>query len=244
NPKVDFFMGRKPSGDWHKKPEKFDPRNWAGDDTETNAWGMAFDAPHDGQGLANLYGGRKGLAKKLDKLFEVPETALHTGDYGFVKKEIREAKDVRMGMYNHANQPVHHILYMYDYAGQPWKAQAKIREVMSRFYIGSEIGQGYVGDEDNGEMSAWYIFSAAGFYPTRVGSPTYTIGAPYFEKMTIHLENGNDIVIKAPKVSDKNKYIQSMKMNGESYNKLSIDHKDLVNGATLEFEMGSKPSKW
>ncbi|MDY0393497.1 GH92 family glycosyl hydrolase [Virgibacillus halophilus] len=242
NPEVDFFMGRKSSGEWRETPDKYDPRDWGGDYTETNAWGMAFDAPHDGQGLANLYGGRKALAEKLDKFFSTPETAKHPE--GYLIHEMREARDVRMGMYAHSNQPVHHVAYMYDYAGQPWKTQDKIREVLSRLYIGSEIGQGYAGDEDNGEMSAWYIFSAAGFYPLRMGTPSYAIGAPYFEKMTIHLENGKDIVIKAPHVSDKNKYIQSMKLNGKPYDKLTLDHQDIADGATLEFEMGPKPSKW
>jgi len=149
-----------------------------------------------------------------------------------------------MGMYAHSNQPSHHILYMYNYAGQPWKTQEKVREVLSRLYTGSEIGQGYPGDEDNGEMSAWYIFSAAGFYPLRLGTPEYVIGAPYFKKMTIHLENGNKIVINAPKVSDRNKYIQRVKLNGVEYNKTTLSHFDLIRGATLDFEMGPKPSKW
>ena len=157
---------------------------------------------------------------------------------------MREARDVRMGMYAHSNQPSHHILYMYNYAGQPWKTQEKVREVLSRLYTGGEIGQGYPGDEDNGEMSAWYIFSAAGFYPLRLGTPEYVIGAPYFKKMTIHLENGNKIVINAPKVSDRNKYIQRVKLNGVEYNKTTLSHFDLIRGATLDFEMGPKPSKW
>ncbi|WP_245799350.1 GH92 family glycosyl hydrolase [Virgibacillus siamensis] len=244
NPKVDFFMGRKPSGEWRTTPQEFDPREWGGDYTETNAWNMAFHVPQDGQGLANLYGGRNKLADKLDTFFSTPETASHPGHYGGLIHEMREARDVRMGMYGHSNQPSHHIAYMYNYVGQPWKTQEKVREVMSRLYIGSEIGQGYPGDEDNGEMSAWYIFSAAGFYPLQMGKPEYAIGAPYFEKMTIHLENGNDIVIKAPNVSDKNKYVQGLKVNGKSYNKLTISHEMLTKGATLEFEMGQEPSKW
>ncbi|GAA0607794.1 GH92 family glycosyl hydrolase [Virgibacillus siamensis] len=244
NPKVDFFMGKKPSGEWRTTPQKFDPREWGGDYTETNAWNMAFHVPQDGQGLANLYGGRNKLADKLDTFFSTPERASHPGHYGGLIHEMREARDVRMGMYGHSNQPSHHIAYMYNYAGQPWKTQEKVHEVMSRLYIGSEIGQGYPGDEDNGEMSAWYIFSAAGFYPLQMGKPEYAIGAPYFEKMTIHLENGNDIVIKAPNVSDKNKYVQGLKVNGKSYNKLTISHDMLTKGATLEFEMGQEPSEW
>lgn len=239
NPKVNFFMGKKPSGEWGTAADKFDPKDWSSDYTETNGWGMAFDAPYDGQGLANLYGGREGLAKKLDELFSTDVKTFSGGIH-----EMREAKDVRMGQYAHSNQPSHHIAYMYDYAGEPWKTQDKVREVLSRLYIGSEIGQGYAGDADNGEMSAWYILSAMGIYPLQMGSSDYAIGAPYFKKMTVHLENGKDLVINAPNVSDKNKYIQSVKLNGKSYDKLTIDHKDLANGGTLEFEMGSKPSKW
>ncbi|WP_299092493.1 GH92 family glycosyl hydrolase [uncultured Metabacillus sp.] len=244
NSKVNFFMGKEPSGEWRTSAENFNPESWGGDYTETNAWNMAFHVPQDGQGLANLYGGRAGLAEKLDAFFSIPETASYPGHYGSIIHEMLEARDVRMGMYGHSNQPAHHILYMYNYAGQPAKAQEKIREVLSRLYIGSEIGQGYPGDEDNGEMSAWYMFSAAGFYPLQMGLPEYAIGAPYFKKMTIHLENGNTIIIKAPNVSHKNKYVQSLKVNGKLHDQLTIDHKTLINGATLEFEMGSEPSEW
>lgn len=246
NPNVDFFMGRKPSGDWRTTADNFDPRDWGGDYDEANAWNMAFHVPQDGQGLANLYGGKDSLAKKLDKFFQIPETALHTGAYGFLKKEIRDAKNVRMGQYNHSNQTSYHIIYMYNYAGQPWKTQEKVREVLDRQYIGSEIGQGYIGDEDNGAASAWYIFSALGFYPLTLGSsePQYAIGAPLFKKATIHLENGKDIVINAPNNSRDNKYIQGLKLNGKSYTKNYIAHADLASGATLDFDMGSKPSKW
>ncbi|MFS0613989.1 GH92 family glycosyl hydrolase [Lederbergia ruris] len=238
NPNVGFFMGRTASGNWRSAPENFNPATWWGDYTETNAWNMAFHAPQDGQGLANLYGGKDGLAKKIDELFNTPETS-----NGGIHEE-REAKDLRMGMYGHSNQPAHHIIYMYNYAGQPWKTQEKVREVLNRLYIGSEIGQGYAGDEDNGEMSAWYIFSALGFYPLKMGTPEYAIGAPLFKKATIHLENGKDIVINAPNNSRDNKYIQGLKLNGKSYTKNYIAHADLASGATLDFDMGSKPSKW
>ncbi|WP_110943381.1 GH92 family glycosyl hydrolase [Virgibacillus senegalensis] len=244
NKEAGFFMGRTPSGDWRTAAESFNPAEWGGDYTETNAWNMAFHVPQDGQGLANLYGGRDGLAEKLDQFFSTPETAGYPGHYGGLIHEMREARDVRMGMYGHSNQPAHHIPYMYNYAGQPEKTQAKVREALSRLYLGSEIGQGYPGDEDNGEMSAWYLFSAAGFYPLQMGSPEYAIGAPYFEKMTIHLENGKDIVINAPDVSDKNKYVQSLKVNGKPYEKLTLKHETLADGAVLDFEMGDTPSDW
>ncbi|MCJ7842140.1 GH92 family glycosyl hydrolase [Lederbergia sp. NSJ-179] len=238
NPHVGFFMGRSASGNWRSTPENFNPASWWGDYTETNAWNMAFHAPQDGQGLANLYGGKEGLAKKIDELFATPETTSGT------IHEEREAKDLRMGMYGHSNQPAHHIIYMYNYAGQPWKTQEKVREVLNRLYIGSEIGQGYAGDEDNGEMSAWYIFSALGFYPLKMGTPEYAIGAPLFKKATIHLENGKDIVINAPNNSRENLYIQGVTLNGKDYTKNYIAHADLAGGATLDFDMGPKPSKW
>ena len=166
------------------------------DYTETDGWNFAFHAPQDGQGLANLYGGRDGLARKLDTFFSTPETAKFPGSYGGIIHEMIEARDVRMGQWGFSNQVSHHIPYMYDYAGQPSKTQAKVREALRRLYLGSEIGQGYAGDEDNGETSAWYLFSALGFYPLQVGSPNYAIGSPLFKKATVHLENGHDLVVK------------------------------------------------
>jgi predicted alpha-1,2-mannosidase len=243
DPEVGFFMGRKPDGGWRASAKDFDPLSWGGDYTETDAWDMAFDAPHDGQGLANLYGGRAALAAKLDAVFTTP-AEFHTGAYGRVIHEMLEAQAVKMGQYGHSNEPSHHILYMYDYAGQPWKTQDKVRDVLSRLYTGSEIGQGYLGDEDNGAMSAWWLFSAAGFYPLQVGRPQYVIGAPYFEHMTLQLENGKAIVINAPGVSDVNRYVQSLKLNGQPYAKTVIAHADLARGAVLDFVMGPKPSDW
>jgi predicted alpha-1,2-mannosidase len=167
-----FFQGRDAKGAWRVDSAKYDPRVWGHDYTETNGWGYAFTAPQDSRGLANLYGGRRGLADKLDAYFATPETASpdHVGSYGGVIHEMTEARDVRMGMYGHSNQVAHHVLYMYDAAGRPWKTQAYVREALSRLYTGSEIGQGYHGDEDNGEQSAWYLFSALGFYPLVMGS--------------------------------------------------------------------------
>ena len=243
DPEVGFFVGRKPDGAWRTSAKDFDPLSWGGDYTETDAWDMAFDAPQDGQGLANLYGGRAALAAKLDAVFTTP-AEFHTGAYGGVIHEMLEAQAVKMGQYGHSNEPSHHILYMYDYAGQPWKTQDKVRDVLSRIYTGSEIGQGYLGDEDNGAMAAWWVFSAAGFYPLQVGRPEYVIGAPYFERMTIRLENGQAIVINAPGVSDVNRYVQSLKLNGQPYTRTVIAHANLAQGAVLDFVMGSKPSDW
>ncbi|WP_407288267.1 GH92 family glycosyl hydrolase [Streptomyces sp. BP-8] len=244
--KVGFFQGKDARGDWRLPPDRFDPRVWGHDYTETNAWTFAFTAPQDTRGLANLYGGRAALAKKLDAYFSTPETAAKefAGSYGDVIHEMTEARDTRMGMYGHSNQPSHHIAYTYDAAGQPWKAQQKVREALSRLYLGSEIGQGYPGDEDNGEMSAWYVFSSLGFYPLVMGQGEYAVGSPLFTKATIHLENGRDLVVNAPRNNARNVYVQSLRVNGKPWNSTALPHKMLARGGTLEFTMGPNPSAW
>ncbi|MGW5863460.1 GH92 family glycosyl hydrolase [Streptomyces sp. NPDC055239] len=244
--KAGFFQGKNTKGDWRVPSDKFDPRVWGYDYTETNAWGYAFTAPQDSRGLANLYGGRKGLGDKLDTYFATPETgsAEFAGSYGGVIHEMTEARDVRMGMYGHSNQVAHHVAYMYDAAGEPSKTQEKVREVLSRLYTGSEIGQGYHGDEDNGEQSAWYLFSSLGFYPLVMGSGEYAIGSPQFTKMTVHMDGGRDLVVKAPKNSAKNIYVQGLKVNGKKWTSTALPHKEIARGGVLEFDMGPKPSSW
>ncbi|SMC71884.1 alpha-1,2-mannosidase, putative [Kibdelosporangium aridum] len=244
DPAIGFFQGKTEDGKWRTTPETYDPREWGYDYTETNGWNMAFTVPHDGQGLANLYGGRDKLAAKLDKFFSEPETARFPGSYGGTIHEMLEARDVRMGQYGHSNQPSHHIPYMYNYTGQPSKTQQKVRDVTERLYIGSEIGQGYPGDEDNGEMSAWWLFSALGFYPLQMGAPTYALGSPLFTKATVNLENGRKLVVNAPKNSKQNIYVQGLKVNGKPYDKTFLTHDMLAGGATLDFDMGPKPSAW
>ncbi len=244
--KAGFFQGRNAQGGWRVDSSAYDPRVWGHDYTETNGWGYAFTAPQDSRGLANLYGGRGGLADKLDEYFATPETASpeFVGSYGGVIHEMTEARDVRLGMYGHSNQVAHHVIYMYDAAGQPWKAQKNVREVLSRLYTGSEIGQGYHGDEDNGEQSAWYLFSALGFYPLVMGSGEYAVGSPLFKKATVHLENGRDLVVKAPKNSAKNVYVQGLRVDGRAWTSTSLPHSLLAKGGVLEFDMGPKPSSW
>ncbi|WP_406182737.1 GH92 family glycosyl hydrolase [Streptomyces canus] len=244
--KAGFFQGRDADGNWRVDSSSYDPRVWGYDYTETNGWGYAFTAPQDSRGLANLYGGRSGLAEKLDEYFATPETASpdFVGSYGGVIHEMTEARDVRMGMYGHSNQVAHHVNYMYDAAGQPWKTQRNVREVLSRLYAGSEIGQGYHGDEDNGEQSAWYLFSALGFYPLVMGSGEYAVGSPLFTKATVHLENGRDLVVRAPKNSARNVYVQGLKVNGHTWKSTSLPHALLARGGVLDFDMGPRPSKW
>ncbi len=244
DPAVGFFQGRNADGSFRARPGSFDPRVWGFDFTETNAWNMAFHVPQDGRGLANLYGGVDGLAQKLDTFFATPETATFPGSYGGIIHEMREARDVRIGQYGHSNQPSHHIMYMYNYAGRPSKTQALVREALSRLYLGSEIGQGYPGDEDNGEMSAWQIFSALGFYPLQMGSPYYAIGSPLFTKATIHLESGKDLVIRAPANNARNVYVQGMLVNGKRYDKTYLPHSVLALGGEITFQLGPQPSRW
>ena len=241
---VGFFRGKNSNGTWRTADADFKANRWGCEYTEGNAWHYSMLAPQDGQGLANLYFGRSGLANKLDALFSAPRD-YDVGCYGGTIHEMLEAYDVNMGQYGHSNQPVHHTLYMYSYAGTPWRIQQRVRDVLNNQYkSGLGTGYGYLGDEDNGEMSAWYLFSAMGFYPVSMGRPEYAMGAPYFSKMTVHLENGRDIVINAPNVSDTNRYIQSATLNGAAYTRNYLPHSALSNGATLSFTMGSAASTW
>ncbi|MGI5516240.1 GH92 family glycosyl hydrolase [Streptomyces sp. CA-106131] len=236
---TNFFEGRAANG-------KFlagDPRDWGGVYTETDGWNFAFTAQQDGQGLANLYGGQKALEQKLDQFFATPENADRPGGYGGTIHEMLEASAVRMGQLGMSNQPSHHIPYMYDYAGAPSKTQAIVREILQRLYVGDEIGQGYPGDEDNGEMSSWYILSSLGIYPLQAGSSNWAIGSPQFAQMTVHRDSG-DIVVNAPDNSTKNVYVQSVKVNGKTQQGVSIDSSVLDHGGTLDFQMGPKPSSW
>ena len=246
DPATRFFRGRDAQGEWRVPASQFDPRIWGGDYTEANAWTFAFTAPHDADGLASLMGGRARLAARLDEFFATPETAeaKFAGSYRQVIHEMTEARDVRMGMYAHSNQPAHHIPWMYVAAGQPWKTQKITREILRRLYLGSEIGQGYAGDEDNGEMSAWYSFAMLGLYPLRMGAPEYVIGSPAFARTEVRLENGRTLTVIAHGNGPDNVYVQSLKVDGKPWHKPWIRHADIAAGATLEFTMGSKPSSW
>lgn len=246
DPATGFFRGRRPDGRWRVPAADFDPRVWGGDYTEANAWTFAFTAAHDGAGLAALHGGRDGLARRLDAFFATPETAQarFAGSYGQVIHEMTEARDVRMGMYAHSNQPSHHIPWLYVDAGQPWKTQAITREILRRLYLGSEIGQGYPGDEDNGEMSAWYLFAMLGLYPLRMGAPEYAVGSPLFERAEVDLGEARRLTVIAHGNSPRNVYVQSLKVDGQPWHRAWLPHARIAAGATLEFEMGPRPSSW
>ena len=241
-----WLAAKNADGSWTRS--KVDPFAFHDDYTETTALNMACSVPQDGQGLANLYGGRDALAEKLDQLFE---TTLETDTVGARQgiHERREAQEVKMGEYGHSNQPSHHIPYMYLYAGRPDRTQEKVRQVLRQCYVGSRIGQGYIGDEDNGEMSAWFIFSAMGFYPLNMGSGELVFGSPLFKKITLHHENGHDLIIEAPNNSSTNIYVGGLTINGEAYSKTSIKQTDLTDRlknekVVLHFDMQATPGDW
>lgn len=246
DPAIGFFQGRALDGQWKSQAGDYDPRVWGHehDYTETNGWGFAFLVPHDGQGLANLYGGTGALGRKLDQYFAVPETAGFPGSYGGLIHEMVEARDVRMGQWGFSNQVAHHVPWMYLYAGQPWRTQQIVREVLARMYGGSEIGQGYPGDEDNGETSAWWLFAALGFYPLQMGSDQLVIGSPLFTQATVHLDNGRTLVISAPRNSAGNRYVVGVSVNGKPWHSTAIAHRLLAQGGRIEFEMSAEPAAW
>lgn len=243
-----WLRGKESNGSWtteNTTNNVYDPVRWRGDYTETNGYNMSVSVPQDGQGLANLYGGRDQLAAKIDSILSdnSPYSGYGAeGGQGGIHEQL-EAREVKLGQYGHNNQPSHHILYMYNYAGQPWKTQKYVRDVLDRCYTGSTFGQGYLGDEDNGEMSGWYVFSALGFYPVTVGSDEYAIGSPLFDSATINMDNGKQIKIKANNNSKKNVYVQSVTLNGSNYTKNYFKHADLKDGAEIVFEMGSAPNE-
>ncbi|MFD2795108.1 GH92 family glycosyl hydrolase [Promicromonospora vindobonensis] len=243
DPAIDFFQPRHADGEFLSSPDEYDPRTWGGGYTETSGWNFSFHAPQDPRGLGNLYGGQEGLEAKLDEFFATPEDATHTGGYGGVIHEMREARDIRLGQWGMSNQVSHHIPWLYDAAGAPHKTQEIVREVTRRLFVGSEIGQGYPGDEDNGEMSSWWIFAALGFYPMQVGSDQYAVGSPLFDKATVHLPDG-DLVVTARNNSVENVYVQSLRVDGRSRTSTSLSQADLSGGARLDFVMGPEPSAW
>ena len=223
------FMRARVNGGWLAP---FDPREVNFSLTEANAWQYSFFVPQDISGLISLMGGKDGFAKKLDELF-MTESKL-TG---------REQADITglIGQYAHGNEPSHHLAYLYDYVNQPWKTQERVRQIMDNFYTAQPAG--LIGNEDCGQMSAWYILSAAGFYPVTPGSPIYAIGSPLFPEAQFQLENGKQFVIKAKGVSAANIYIQSATLNGLPYRKSFLTHRDLMAGGQLVFKMGARPNR-
>ncbi len=241
NPSCRFFMGKNKDGAWSNS--SYDGYGWWGDYSETNGYTMAFAPVYDGDGLAALYGGKKFLLQKLEAYFNDSLSAMKKVGGGSIH-EMEEAREVRMGLYSHSNQPAHAVPYMFIYAGAPHRTQEITREVLQRLYVGAEIGQGYCGDEDNGEMSAWYFLSAIGLYPQNMGSGEYAITSPLFDKVTLTTDAGKTIVIEAKNNSSENIYIQSLTVNGIAHNSAFLSHESLKNGATLVFTMGDKASNF
>ncbi|WP_460607715.1 GH92 family glycosyl hydrolase [Hymenobacter terrigena] len=217
----------------------FNPFKWGDAFTEGNSWHYTWSVFHDVQGLMNLMGGPRPFLATLDSVFTLPPI-FDEAYYGEVIHEIREMQIANMGQYAHGNQPAQHIIYLYNYAAQPWKAQYWARETMNRLY--RPTPDGYCGDEDNGQTSAWYVFSALGFYPVCPASDQYVLGAPLFPKATLHLENGHDVVLSAPANSAANRYIGQLKLNGQPYGHNWLSHAALQQGATLDFDMVPAPA--
>ena len=241
DPAIGFFQDKTTAGQWALTPREFDPRQWYGPYTEEDAWNYAFTVPQDGQG-GPTFTAVGALAAKLDQLFDPPETTL--AQFNVESSQASEAMDAPFGQWGINNEPSFHIPYMYDYVGEPYKAQAIVRAAEARLFVGSEIGQGYLGDDDSGAMSSWQVFSALGFYPLQVGSPYYVIGSPLYKQATVHLENGKEIVINAPNNSPTNVYIQGLTLDGKPYDKTYLSQAQLAQGAVLDFDMGPAPSKW
>ncbi len=215
----------------------FNPLKWGDAFTEGNAWHYTWSVFHDPQGLINLMGGKDSFNEMMDSVFILPPV-FDNSYYGFTIHEIREMQVMNMGNYAHGNQPIQHMIYLYGYSGQPWKSQYWVRQVMDRLYTATP--DGYCGDEDNGQTSAWYVFSAMGFYPVCPGSGQYVLGTPYFDEIKLHLENGKTVEIES---DGKGCYVKEMKLNGKDYQHNYLNMKDLVQGAKIDFRLSEQPNK-
>lgn len=231
-----LMCGRKQNGEFE---DNFSPLKWGGNFTEGNSWHYTWSVFHDPAGLINLMGGKERFVAMLDSVFAV---APHYDDtyYGFPIHEIREMTVMNMGNYAHGNQPIQHMIYLYNYAGAPWKAQHRLRQVMDCMY--SPTPDGYCGDEDNGQTSAWYVFSALGFYPVCPGTNQYIIGTPLFDDVTLHFENGKELHLTSTRNSANDCYIQNIDCNGRKQTNTYFTHEQLQNGGHIRFELSSTPN--
>lgn len=237
DPSTGLMRGKNKDGSW---AAPFNPFKWGDAFTEGNSWHYSWSVFQDIEGLANLMGGHAAMEIKLDSVFHLPPV-FDDSYYGFPIHEIREMQIANMGQYAHGNQPIQHMIYLYNHVGAPWKAQYWLRETMNRMY--SPNPDGYCGDEDNGQTSAWYVFTAMGFYPVTPATDEYVLGSPIFDKVIISLKSGKKVIIETKNNSDQNRYIQSMKFNGKNYSKNFIKHSELIKGANLSFDMGAEPNK-
>lgn len=236
DPSTGFMRGKNADGTFQSP---FNPYKWGDAFTEGNSWHYTWSVFHDVQGLIDLMGGNRRFTAKLDSVFEQPPL-YDDSYYGGMIHEIKEMQIANMGQYAHGNQPIQHMIYLYNYAGQPWKAQYWAREVMNRLY--KPTPDGYCGDEDNGQTSAWYVFSAMGFYPVCPATDQYVLGAPLFPKVTVHLPGMKTLIIQAPANTAGKRYVQSWKLNGQPYGRNYLVHSELLNGAVLDVEMAAWPN--
>ncbi|MDJ1506214.1 GH92 family glycosyl hydrolase [Xanthocytophaga agilis] len=237
DPQTKLMRGKNQDG---KFQQPFNPFKWGDAFTEGNSWHYTWSVFHDVQGLIGLMGGQKTFVSMLDSVFTMPPV-FDDSYYGFPIHEIREMQIMNMGQYAHGNQPIQHMVYLYNYAGAGWKAQSRLREIMNKMY--KPTPDGYCGDEDNGQTSAWYVFSAMGFYPVCPGTQEYVLGSPLFRKVSMHLENGKTFTIEAPGNNDNNVYIQNCQLNGQEYNNTFIKHSDILQGGTLKLDMSNTPNQ-
>ena len=234
-----LMCGKDKSGNFKSE---FDPVEWWGPFTEGNSWHYSWSVFHDIQGLIDLMGSKNMFVSMLDSVFATPPVfGKGVSTRGNFIHEMREMQVINMGQYAHGNQPIQHMIYLYNYAGEPWKTQYWIREAMNRLY--TPTPDGYCGDEDNGQTSAWYVLSSLGFYSVCPGTDEYVIGAPLFKKAVIHLETGKNIEILAPENSDDNRYISDVNYNGKKYTKNYLNYSSLVKGAKIQYFMSDKPNK-
>jgi predicted alpha-1,2-mannosidase len=236
DPGTRFMRGKQKDGKW---VPNFDPIEWGGPFTEGNAWHYQWSVFQDVQGLINLMKGEQNFTAKLDSVFTEPNK-VKVGTYGGLIHEMTEMVMANLGQYAHGNQPIQHMIYLYNYAGEPWKAQFHARDVMYKLYNSTE--NGYPGDEDQGQTSSWYVLSAMGFYSVCPGTDQYVIGSPMFKKITISLENGKKFIIEGNNNNKENFYISTATLNGKTYTKNYITHSDITNGGILKFEMSNKPN--
>lgn len=232
DPKTRFMRGIMSTGEWRTP---FDPRfsdHSYADYVEGNAWQWTWFVPHDVPGLIDLMGGRDKFTEKLDSLFSVDSEIVGENKSADISGLI--------GQYAHGNEPSHHITYFYNYAGEPWKTQKLVDQILNTLYFNNP--DGLSGNEDCGQMSAWYVLNAMGFYQVAPGDPTWSLGRPLFEKVTVNLENGKTFTVETINNSPENIYIQSAVMNGTELKSPFFDHNDIVNGAHLVITMGPEPS--
>lgn len=238
DPNYNLMRGKNSNGSFQNN---FNPLKWGGEFVEGNAWHYSWSVFQDFKGLSNLMGGNKIMESMLDSVFRLTPSFDGSAYKGGVIHEMTEMQVMNMGQYAHGNQPIQHMIYIYNYCGAPWKTQYHVRDAMQKLY--KPTPDGYCGDEDNGQTSAWYVFSALGFYSVCPGSQEYVLGSPLFKKVTLNMDNGKKLMIEAPRNNDQNVYIQTASLRGVPYENNYITHENLLKGGKLVFNLGPKPNQ-